>query len=88
MSADPVLFPPVNYHAPPMPPGGWALPPGVSLMGKLPGMIEDENMRAGEDGTLFGREHRLDAENDRALNITFEKRHPDKPYEQAKLLSE
>jgi hypothetical protein len=59
--------------SPTPPAGGWALPPGVSLMGKLPGVFEDENMRAGHDGTLFHREHRLDEENARELNITFEK---------------
>ena len=73
MSRDINLFPPLHYWPPPEPAGGWALPPGVSLIGRIPGMKEDEDMRAGRDGTLFNREHRLNAEMARELNITFEK---------------
>lgn len=45
----------------PEPPGGFALPRGATL-GAIPGMIEDERMRAGKDRTLFAKEHRQDAE--------------------------
>ena len=36
-------------------------------MGRIPGMIEDENMRAGLDGTLFAKEHREDTEQSRCI---------------------
>ena len=73
MSADISLFHKIHWWPPPEPTGGWALPPGVSLIGKIPGMKADEEMRAGRDGTLFAREHRLDEEMSRELNITFKK---------------
>jgi len=73
MSSDLILFPPLHFWPPPEPAGGWALPPGVSLIGKLPGVLEDENMRADRDGTLFAREHRETEEMARELNITFGK---------------
>lgn len=58
---------------PPAPADGWALAPGASLIGKLPGVLEDENMRAGQDGTLAAREDRLTEEMALELNLTFAK---------------